>query len=410
MRILFLSPRQCWPPLSGAKLREYYFARALGQHADITHVHFTEPGAAPLTCADLPFCRDVIPVPKPHTYTPWKIVRGLTGHWPLPVLNYTSSEMSSALSRAGRGQQFDLVHLDSIHMAACVEPIAEAMGGKPRVVYNWHNIESEVMCRYQAAEHSPVRRLYAAITAGQLTRLERSILHSAFGHVVCSDRERDQLLNMAPEARIAVVSNGVDVAYFENAATPDLSPTRIVFVGLMNYHANVEAAASFAHDVWPRLRSRLPGVPLTIVGADPAPAVLALRGVPGIEVTGTVPDVRPYYREALAAVVPLRTGGGTRLKILEAMAAGVPVVSTPLGAEGLDVTPGENIILADPDDPDSWARELAALAESESHRRQLTESARQLVREHYDWTMLGESLFQAYSQWLANPENPENVA
>jgi glycosyltransferase involved in cell wall biosynthesis len=92
------------------------------------------------------------------------------------------------------------------------------------------------------------------------------------------------------------------------------------------------------------------------------------------------------------------------------MAAGVPVVSTPLGAEGLDVTPGENIILADPDDPDSWARELAALAESESHRRQLTESARQLVREHYDWTTLGELLFQAYSQWLANPENPENVA
>jgi len=405
MRILFLSPRQCWPPLSGAKLREYYFARALGQHAAVTHVHFTEPGAAPLTRADLPCCRDVISVPKPRAYTPWKIVRGLAGRWPLPVLNYTSSEMSSALTRAIRGQHFDLVHLDSIHMAASVEPIAEAMGGKPRIVYNWHNIESEVMRRYKAGERSPVRRLYSAITARQLEALERSILHSAFGHVVCSDRERDQLLNVAPEARIAVVPNGVDTAYFENTTTPAVPRTRIVFVGLMNYHANVEAAVSFARDVWPRLRSRLPGVSLTIVGASPAPAALALRRLPGIEVTGTVPDVRPFYREALAAIVPLRTGGGTRLKILEAMAAGVPVVSTPLGAEGLDVTPGENIILADPDDPDAWIRELATLAESESRRQQLTESGRRLVREHHDWRILGELLCQTYFRWLENPEN-----
>jgi glycosyltransferase involved in cell wall biosynthesis len=371
-------------------------------------VHFVEPGAAPLTRADLPFCRDVISVPKPRAYTPWKIVRGLTGHWPLPVLNYTSSEMSSALTRAVRGQHFDLVHLDSIHMAACVEPIAKAMGAAPPVVYNWHNIESEVMRRYRAGERSPVRRLYSAIAARQLARLERSILHSALGHVVCSDRERDQLLNIAPAARIAVVPNGVDTAYFDCTAAPAAPLTRIVFVGLMNYHANVEAAVSFARDVWPRLRSRLPGVTLTIVGASPAPAVLALRGLPGIEVTGTVTDVRQYYREALAAIVPLRTGGGTRLKILEAMAAGVPVVSTPLGAEGLHITPGENIILADPADPadpDAWVRELAALAESESHRRQLTESARRLVREKYDWTTLGESLCQTYSQWLENPEN-----
>jgi sugar transferase (PEP-CTERM/EpsH1 system associated) len=400
MRILFLSPRQCWPPLSGAKLREYYFARALGQHADVTHIHFTEPGAAPLTRADLPFCRAVVHVPKPRAYTPWKIVRGLAGHWPLPVLNYTSSEMSSALARVVSRQHFDLVHLDSIHMAAYIEPIAKAMGSAPRVVFNWHNIESEVMRRYQAGQQAGARALYSAITARQLARLERSILHSAFGHVVCSDRERDRLLEIAPQARIAVVSNGVDTAYFENSGTPATPATRIVFVGLMNYHANVEAAITFARDVWPRLRSRLPGVSLTIVGASPAPAVLALRSLPGIEVTGTVPDVRPYYREALAAIVPLRTGGGTRLKILEAMAAGVPVVSTPLGAEGLDVTPDENIILADPADPDSWVRELATLAESELRWQQLTGSARQLVREQYDWTSLGGSLCQTYSQWL----------
>jgi glycosyltransferase involved in cell wall biosynthesis len=218
--------------------------------------------------------------------------------------------------------------------------------------------------------------------------------------VVCSEREREHLREIAPSARVAVAPNGVDTAYFAETEAPAAPPTRIVFVGLMNYHSNVEAAVAFTRDVWPRLRSRLPGCSLTLVGATPDPAVLALREVAGVEVTGTVPDVRPYYREALAAIVPLRSGGGTRLKILEAMAASVPVVSTAFGAEGLEVAPGENILLADPMDPDAWVRELARLAESESWRRQLTASARQLVRERYDWTILGESLCATYRAWL----------
>lgn len=400
MRILFLSPRQCWPPRSGAKLREYYFARALGQQADLTHLHFTEPGAAPLSQADLPFCRNVIAVPKPRGYTAWNIARGLIGRWPLPVRNYTSDEMAAALFHAAYGQRYDLVHLDSIHMAAYLEPLAEAMGATTRIVYNWHNIESELMRRYQAGAGSVIRRLYSAVTARKMERLERSTLRSAFGHVVCSERERQKLHRMAPAARVAVVPNGVDTAYFADTKAPAASRNRIVFVGLMNYHSNVEAAVAFTREVWPGLRSRLPGCVLTLVGATPDPAVLALRDVASVEVTGTVPDVRPYYREALAAIVPLRTGGGTRLKILEAMAAGVPVVSSAIGAEGLDVAPGENILLADPADPDAWVRKLAGLAESESCRRQLTACARHLVRERYDWTILGESLCKTYREWL----------
>ncbi len=397
MRILLLSPRQCWPLLSGAKLREYYLARALGEQAELTHVHFAEPGLLPLSRSDLPFCREVISVSRPRAYTPWKIARGLTGHWPLPVLNYTSSEMSSAISRVARGQRYDLIHLDSIHMAAYVKPIAEAVGGAPRVVYNWHNIESEIMRRYRGGS---LRGAYSAITTRKMERLERSTLRSGFGHVVCSERERKLLLQIAPAARIAVVANGVDTEYFADAEAAPPSRKDFVFVGLMNYHANVEAAVAFAREVWPRLRSRLPGSSLTLVGATPHPAVLALRDLAGVKVTGTVPDVRPYYRQALAAIVPLRTGGGTRLKILEAMAAGVPVVSTALGAEGLDVTPGENIVLADPTDPDAWVRELSRIAESEPWRQQLTVSARKLVCERYDWTILGESFCRACREWL----------
>ena len=136
------------------------------------------------------------------------------------------------------------------------------------------------------------------------------------------------------------------------------------------------------------------------MGANPPPAVVQLGNVEGVTVTGTVPDVRPYYHDALAAIVPLRTGGGTRLKILEAMAAGVPVVSTPLGAEGLPVTPGENILFADPDDAGTWIRHLEHLAESESSRKALLASAFELVRTGYDWEPLGRKLCDTYERWL----------
>jgi len=168
----------------------------------------------------------------------------------------------------------------------------------------------------------------------------------------------------------------------------------------MDYHPNVEAVSGFARKTWPMVRDQLKGLTFTIAGANPTHEVQALAGIPGIEVTGTVPDVRPFYRDALAAVVPLRTGGGTRLKILEAMAAEVPVVSTPLGAEGLMVSPGTDILISHLDDPASWVRHLVELAHSEELSKQIATRALKLVQSRYDWTTLGQSLIETYQGWL----------
>jgi glycosyltransferase involved in cell wall biosynthesis len=392
VRILFLSPRQCWPALSGAKLREYHLARALSRWAELTYVYFADAGDPPLTAADLRFDARVIGVPKPHVYGPWKLVQGLASRWPLPVVNYTSPRMIEALSRLDT--PFDLVHLDSIHMIRYVETM-----GNPRVIYNWHNIESEAMRRYAESTPSLARSVYAKLTAGKWERLERQILRDAFGHIVCSERERQQLSSIAPSARIKVIENGVDCANFAGLNTGS-DRKRIVFVGKMDYYPNIEAIIGFANTTWPLVREKVKGTTLSIVGASPTAAVQALAGIPGVEVTGTVPDVRPYYREALAAVVPLRTGGGTRLKILEAMAAGVPVVSSVLGAEGLAVTPGSDILISDPDDHAGWVRNLSELAQSEVRRTELVEKARQLVETRYDWNTLGQSLIDTYKGWL----------
>src|SRR5580658_7551963 len=188
MRILFLSPRQPLPAVSGAKLREYHFLRALGPSAELTYLYFADPGTPPLTVGDLPFCRDVAGIPKPPAYGLGNNIRGILGRWPLPILNYTSSEMSAAVANAVASRAFDIIHLDSIHM---IRYALAAIEQQPslRAIYNWHNIESEAMRRYAAITTSPARRWYAGYTAAKLERLERSILRTAFGHIVCSQRE-----------------------------------------------------------------------------------------------------------------------------------------------------------------------------------------------------------------------------
>jgi glycosyltransferase involved in cell wall biosynthesis len=323
-------------------------------------------------------------------YTPMKVLRGVVGRLPLPLVNYTSPAMTSALRALVKARKFDLVHFDSIHMM----PYEHLFGGTP-VIYNWHNIESELMRRY--AETAPLsRRAVAAVTARKIEAAERYILRSAFGHVVCSARERDALAAIAPGARVTVVHNGVDLSGFARGSAEGRR-FRLVFVGSMNYHANSDAGLWFAREVWPAVRERHPEWRLTLVGSNPPPAVVALREQPGIEVTGTVTDVKPYYREALAAIVPLRTGGGTRLKILEAMAASVPVVSTELGAEGLPVISGENLLLVK--NRTQWLDALEAVTGDAEVRSGLIRAARATVAA-FDWEVLGQSLFETYRGWL----------
>lgn len=395
MRILFLSPRQAWPLNSGAKLRDYYFARALGQQADLTYVFFSEPGIE-FDASTLAFARHVQCVPKPKSYTPGKISRGIFGRWPVSVENYTSKEMKSTLRAISRQGHFDLIHLDAHHLAGYTPMFEQAFPGTP-VVFNWHNIESELMDRFATNTTSAAKRLYARMTARRLHALERSILRSAYGHIVCSRRERDQLIEIAPAARIEVIDNGVDTQFFKGVKAAS-SPKRLLFVGSMSYHANIDAAVWFANAIWPKLRARFPWMTLTLAGYKPAPAVLALARSPGVEVTGTVDDVRPYYSNAVAAIAPLRTAGGTRLKILEAMAAGVPVISTATGAEGLDVDPGRHLLIADAND--DWIAMTEQVLDP-AVRSTLVAAGGDLVRSRYDWSALGLQLCRTYEEWLS---------
>ena len=406
MNTLFVSPRQCWPATGGAKLREYHFAKALEEQGHLHYVFFSSAGAAPPTTKELAFS-SITPVPPIQGYTVKKLIGGLVGRWPLSVRNYWSEQMAGALRTVAReSPPFDVVHLDSPHLVI-YEDLLRSLLPKAQIFYDWHNIESDILRQFAKNGPSAPKRLYARITASKMGAVEARILRTADGHVVCSEREKTQLLTIAPKARIEVIANGVDVQRFPAEATRGEGRTRLLFVGLMNYHANVEAALWFTQRLWPRIREQFPALRLTLVGADPVPQIRALAELPGVEVTGTVPRVEPYYDEALAAIVPLRTGGGTRLKILEAMAAGVPVISTELGAEGLDVTPGQDILLAPSvDSPElerRWCSAVATVAgDDPAEWIRLSRAGRQLVERHYDWARLRQQLAEIYRRWIGS--------
>jgi sugar transferase (PEP-CTERM/EpsH1 system associated) len=402
IKVLYFAPSSCWPQNTGAKLRNYHLARELSRSARVTYLSFADEAAAGMNGQF-----ESIMVPREPGYTLAKIARGAMGNMPLSVLNYTSRAMKHVLSRLLKERRFDVIQVEGIHLAAYVPALLEAPD-RPVMICDWHNIESELMLRYSSHAPDPARKLYARLTARKLSKLEQHMLNQFDAHLAVSHRDRSRLTEMNRSARIFVIENGVDVSRFsdeelERARAKWLGApaarNRLLLVGSMDYHANIDGAIYFARSIWPEVRRAWPKLIFTIVGRNPTAEVTALgRMIPGVEVTGTVEDVRPYYREALAAVVPLRIGGGSRLKILEAMAAGVPVISTRLGAEGLEIKSGEHFLLAD--SQADMCRAIAALSQDAQLRRRLAVAGRQLVRARYDWSALGSALASIYADLI----------
>jgi glycosyltransferase involved in cell wall biosynthesis len=400
MQVLYFSPRICWPLVSGAHLRDFYLARQISRRAKLTYVGLDSGGEAPPgTVSRDPLGSlantEVRRIRRDPAYRPASVMRGLIGPTPLNVLNYTSAPVMAELERVLQDQTFDAAQIEGVHLIAYARRIRQ-LAPDTRLICDWHNIESEILGRYAENDSNWLRRLYALRTAALVRPLENELLHLCHAHTVCSERERDVLLQRVPQARIEVVGNGVDVDYFRADPNQDEDRRDLVFMGRMDYHANIDAALFFARKVWPLIRARRPDLRLVVVGAQPANEVLALREPESVTVTGTVEDVRPYYRSALASVVPLRVGGGTRLKVLEAMAAGVPVISTTLGAEGLNVTAGKDILIAD--SPEAIADTAASLQAETPEWQNLVTNARNLVRAQYDWSLIGDVLLRLYAE------------
>ena len=393
IELLQIAPRFSGNPTSGAEFRNFHLGAGLARHMRVTHAGFLPADAAeesiPGPGNTFPNHR-FIAVPRGGSYRRMDLVRGLAGRVPFSVLNYTRAEMRETIEKLMAERPFDIALVEGIHLG---EYLPQLRAAGVHVVCDWHNIESEILQRYSQGQAGWARRQYARHSAQKLAAYERWFVNRCDLHVVVSERDRDMLLQYGAEVPIIVIENGVPVDQFnraEGSGGAQRPRFRVIFTGAMDYHANIDAVTAFAQEVWPELHASVPELVFTIVGRNPSAEVRALRDKPGIEVTGVVKDVRPYYSEAAAAVMPLTVGGGTRIKILEAMAAGVPVISTSLGAEGLAAIPGTHYLRTD-----STAGMLAALqavSGDPGSAARMVSAAREFVRRHHDWARLSDRL------------------
>ncbi|WP_455387809.1 glycosyltransferase family 4 protein [Petrachloros mirabilis] len=250
-----------------------------------------------------------------------------------------------------------------------------------------HNVESDIWRRYYENETNLLRRWYIHKQWRKVERFERSVLRWMDGTLAVSELDRARLAQWYPELPMAVVPNGVDLEYFRPALQPELR-RHLVFSGSMDWRPNQDAARYFVREILPLLRQVHPDVECTFVGRSPPADIQALAGTPSVHITGTVDDVRPYIERAAVYIVPLRIGGGSRLKILEALAMGRAVVSTSVGAEGLDVVHERHVMLAD--DPRTFAESVLRLLDDPERCQALAAEGRHLVERRYGWDVLAE--------------------
>ncbi|HMR62565.1 MAG TPA: glycosyltransferase [Anaerolineae bacterium] len=374
MQILFLSNWYPYPPSNGSKLRIYNLLRALAQHHDVTLLTFADQqdiGSEKPTLSKL--CREIQVVPR-KSFSPssWRARRGFLSKAPRSVVDTFSSDMEQRIRQTLNARNYDVVIASQEGTAGysyCFQGITAI----------FEEVEIGVPYERFAYATSAWQRFRYGLTWIKHRRYLAYLLRDFQACTVVSTREQNLLTKVTPDHQaIEVIPNCIDLADYGGVKGPP-QWNHLIFTGSFRYFANYEGMTWFLQDIFPRIQARVPDVQLTITGDH---AGLPLPAVNNVILTGFVDDVRPLIASASISLVPLRVGGGTRLKILEAMALGTPVVTTSKGAEGLDVEPGKHLLIADT--PSAFAEAIILLLSESRLRQQVVDNAYQLVCQKYD--------------------------
>jgi polysaccharide biosynthesis protein PslH len=400
VRVLFLSQIVPYPPHGGVLQRGYHIVRELGREARVHLLAFVHPDVLQTPAAIEEsraalsgFCEAVEYFPlwpkKSAAHKMTALAMAALSPQPFSLVAHRSSAFRRRVASLLEAGGFDLVHVDTIALSPFVDGVR-----RPAAVLTHHNIESMLMARRSEVEAGTAARRYLAREAAKLADYEAAIAPSYDLNLFMSAHDAETFASRVPQVRSAVVPNGVDTDYFTPA--PDRETPALVYTGGMNMFANRDAVMFFFEQIWPQVTARVPHVRFFAVGQDPPPELKAIAAAdPRVVVTGYVDDIRPYVAQAAVYVVPLRVGGGTRLKVLDAMASGKAMVSTSIGCEGIEVTPGRHLITADT--PAAFADAIVSLLDDEGRRRELGAAARALVEARYAWRHIGRSLRDAYA-------------
>ena len=402
-RLLLLTPQLPYPPHQGTSLRNFHMLKALSQEHDITLLSFTDGTETVDTSPLQKYCRVLPPLPAPYRAQGTRLKQLLTSPLPDIALRLKSEEFSAALEKALRSTQYDAVQVEGIELASYIHQIKNAYP-EVKIVLDCHNAETELQRRARDVDlHYPSRWLaaaYSSVQIGRLARFEAWAMGVSDTVIAVSNTDRSYLspMNSSKPGGIKVIPNTIDVAeYDRHRADSEGLSFDLVFTGKMDYRPNVDGVLWFAETVWPTLRDLCPAITWAIVGQKPHSRLEILRGKEGITITGFVPQIHPYLAASSIYIVPLRIGSGTRLKILEAMAASLAVVSTRIGAEGFDIEDGKEMVVAE--SPTEWVDAIQGLLANKERRILLGAAAHEFAW-RYDWRTIIPQINQIYSTLL----------
>ena len=375
MRILFLSSWYPYPPDNGSKLRIYNLLRGLAQHHEITLLSFADKSGVDTEAPEVrSLCSEVQVLPwKPFNAHSWRARLGFLSSTPRSVVDTFSGDMAHCIEQTLATRDYDLVIPSQMGMAG----YGNSFQGLPAIFE-----EVEVGLAYQQFTQatSAWRRMRYGLTWAKHRPYLARLLRYFRACTVVSHRERKLLSKAVPDYKaVEVIPNCINLADYDDVRESP-HPDSLIFTGSFRYFPNYDAMSWFLHEIYPRIQAQVPGIHLTITGDH---ANRPLPDADNITLTGFVNDVRPLIASAWGSLVPIRAGGGTRLKILEAMALGTPVVATSKGAEGLDLEHGEHLLIADT--PAAFAEMIIRLLSEPGLRERLADKAYQLVRGRYDW-------------------------
>lgn len=400
MNIVWLSHFLPYPPKGGASQRSHALLREASRHHRVSVVSLIQRAKHPTPAATTQaidalrsVAADVVAFENPsdRSRIRWTMTAAVSYLHPAPfdVNSLRSGPLFRYLADLAGQTRIDVVHVDTIGLM----PFTAALPGVP-IVLNHHNIESAMMARRAEREPNPLKRHYFAREARKLVELERTYCGSVATNLVVSELDANRVKLVSPKARTRIIANGVDTEYFVSDPSRAVRPKSLVFAGGMNWYPNADAIEFFVDKIWPALIADDPERTAAIVGRNPPLSLVRAVSDPRLRAPGFVDDVRPWLDEAEIYICPIRDGGGTRLKILDALAMRKPLVATGLSVEGLELVEGIHYLRAET--PAEFVNQIRRLESDRDFARRLASAGRAVVEERYSWTTIGGALNEAY--------------
>jgi len=397
LKILFISYDFPYPPTGGSISRDYNLIKQLSKNHELYWINRTIRGEIKQEYKDemKKYFKEMKIIEWNYDQSPAGLLESLVTKTPYIIKRFESEEMKNIVSETIKRNNFDLILCDHIYLS---QYIPDSITGKIPVIPN--NEDCGFTYYKRMTENSGfARSLYAGSQWKKLLNYEIEVLKKYKVYITTSGKEKELISEYYNEAEIGVIENGVDTEYFSERERTDLKPN-IVFTAWFKYYPNAVAAIDFVNNIFPTIKKEIPGIKFYIVGKEPPQKVKDLEKTEGVIVTGFVDDIRKYLANADAAVIPLQIGGGTRLKILEAMSMKIPVVSTVLGAEGLEVEDGKSILIAGNDD--EFAKKVIEIITNKNLSKQLADNGRILMEKKYDWEKIGVRLNDFINAFVKN--------